>query len=86
MAILFIDVLWFTRNQVVHNSYKINIKNILKQISFTVKNHMNAWDNISPSVDLWNPPPDGSLKANFDVAVRSKFSVTLAVVNDKIKK
>jgi hypothetical protein len=41
---------------------------------------IEAWESKSLQADLWIPPPDGSLKANFDVAVRSNFSVNSTVV------
>ncbi|GLT52862.1 hypothetical protein SLA2020_261760 [Shorea laevis] len=70
------DVIWFTRNQAVHNnSYKLDITSLLKQINITVKSHLQAWKNKLPTRSLWKPPPLGFLKANFDLAIRSKFSV-----------
>lgn len=83
-AIVVMDVIWFTRNQVVHNnSYKLDITSLLKQINITVKSHLQAWKNKSPTRSLWKPPPLGFLKANFDLAIRSKFSVASVVNSDE---
>ncbi|XP_059446389.1 uncharacterized protein LOC132177930 [Corylus avellana] len=52
-------------------------------ISSSLEHHLSAWrDSTSPSI--WVPPSFGWLKGNFDfdVAVRSSFSVAAGVISD----
>lgn len=78
------DLIWFTRNQVVHNSYNVDIPSLLKQIKLTVKSHVQAWENVAPVHNIWKATPTCFLKANFDVSIRKSFFVISTFIsNDK---
>jgi hypothetical protein len=46
-----------------------------------VKHHNLAWTDAKSS-SLWSPPLSGNIKANFDVAVKSEFSIAAMVLSD----
>ncbi|GLT62172.1 hypothetical protein SLA2020_348290 [Shorea laevis] len=41
-AIITMDLIWFSRNQVVHNSQKLEVTSLLKQIKSALKAHEQA--------------------------------------------
>lgn len=77
------DMIWYARNQVIHNSYQVDVLTLLKQIRMTLKTHKQALEKVLPVQNMWRPPPSGFLKANFNVAVRPKFSVASEVISDE---
>lgn len=46
-AAVAMDQIWFTRNQMVHNSIQVDMHSLLKQIKLVVNNHKQAWDRES---------------------------------------
>ena len=44
--------------------------------------HLQAWKASSFGQSIWQPPPIGFMKINFDVAINSYFSVTAAVLSN----
>jgi hypothetical protein len=80
-AVLAMDLIWFSRNKLIHEAVTPVPDKIQLQLSSLVSRHVSAWkDAALPS--LWIPPLPGSFKANFDVAVRDSFSVAAAVISD----
>lgn len=66
----------------IHEGTKIDIASLLKQVNITFKNHVNAWENSYLNSDVWSPSPEGFLRANFDVAIQSNYSVSAVVASD----
>lgn len=76
-------MIWYTKIQVVHNSYQVDVSTLLKQIRMTLKTHKANLGESSSYVEttsLW------FLKVNFNVAVKPKFSITSAVIGDEYGK
>ncbi|GLT71131.1 hypothetical protein SLA2020_431720 [Shorea laevis] len=76
------DHIWQARNNFVHKGTLPDPHTALKLISLTVKNHSLAWQSSRGSTEDWIPPPQGSLKANFDVAIKPLFAVAAAILRD----
>jgi hypothetical protein len=81
LAAVVMDHIWFSRNQIIHTAQQPEIDKSIKQIFTSYRAHLSAWHS-SISISAWSPPPVGSMKANFDVAVRKDFSVAAAVLSD----
>jgi hypothetical protein len=63
----------------IHEAIQPDPVKAIKQVSSLLDFHVSAWQAAAlPS--LWSPPPHGSIKANFDVAVRGDFAVAAAVL------
>jgi hypothetical protein len=76
-----IDHIWYVRNQLVHNEVHPVLAKSLQHILIAMKHHNLAWADAKSS-SLWSPPLPGNIKANFDVAVKSDFSVAAMVLSD----
>jgi hypothetical protein len=79
-AVIVLDQIWFARNQLIQNNMVLVISNTLKTNANVVRTHLTAWKSSPFGLSIWQPPPPGSLKINFDVAVKNSFSVLAAVV------
>ncbi|GLT55504.1 hypothetical protein SLA2020_286190 [Shorea laevis] len=79
-AAIIMDHIWFVRNQLVHNLVYLVLSKSLQQIALKLKAYKLTW-NDSKATTLWNLPPPGTVKANFDVAVKSDFSVAAMVLS-----
>jgi hypothetical protein len=67
-------------NKLIHDGIQPSSEKVIKQISYTLGLHCEAWsDSILPS--LWTPPFVGCIKGNFDVTIHGNFVVTL--ISDK---
>jgi hypothetical protein len=65
-ASLTLDFIWMARNKLIHNGIQPCLAKAIKQISYTLGLHCQAWsDSILPSI--WTPPFAGCIKGNFDV-------------------
>jgi hypothetical protein len=80
-AAITLDHIWFSRNQLVHQSLIPSPSRFLIQIASTMANHCKAWTDSTLS-SIWFPPLLGTTKANFDVALSSNFVVATMVVSD----
>jgi hypothetical protein len=69
------------RNQLVHNEIHLALAKSLQQFLIVVKHHNLAWADAKFS-SLWSPPLPGTIKANFNVVVKSDFSVAAMVLSD----
>jgi hypothetical protein len=47
------DLIWYTRNQVVHNSLNEDILYHLKHIKFSIKSNDQAWENVALEGNIW---------------------------------
>lgn len=81
-AIVF-DVLWHTRNLVVHEDARADIGTIVESIRRRFAEHSGAWNEVDRAVSSsWQPPLSGWLKVNMDVAIRSSESYIAISVRD----
>jgi hypothetical protein len=80
-AAVVMDHIWVSRNQIIHKAQQPVISNSVKQVSITFRAHQSAWQ-ASTSISYWAPPPIGSIKANFDLAIRQNFAVAAVVLSD----
>jgi hypothetical protein len=55
---------------------------VAKKIRSSTIHHLHTWKSGSALAEEWIPPPPGSLKANFDVAVQPDFAVAAATLRD----
>jgi hypothetical protein len=54
----------------------------LKIIKTITWHHLSAWQLGESDTAEWMPPPFGSFKVNFDVAIRPTFAVAAATLGD----
>jgi hypothetical protein len=81
-ASLTLDFILMARNKLIHDGIQSSPAKAIKQISYTLGLHCQAWsDSILPSI--WTPPFAGCIKGNFDVAVHGDFAVAVAVISDE---
>jgi hypothetical protein len=80
-ASITMDLIWFSRNRLIHDAVIPSPSKVLHQILFTLDKHILAWNDRS-SHSLWFPPLLGSFKGNFDVAIRGSFSIAAATIFD----
>lgn len=79
-----IDQIWFDHNWLIHKNVIPVISTNLETISNVIQNHLQAWKSSSFGQSIWQPPPIGSLKLNFDVATKEDFAIAAAILsNDK---
>ena len=72
------DLIWLSKNKLIH---KATHPEPAIEMHFTLGFHPLAWHNVSlPS--LWLPPRVGSIKENFDVAIKSNVALAAAVLSD----
>jgi hypothetical protein len=70
------DLLWFSKNKVVHKGVIPDIKVLANSISRTTLDHAIAWKSSSLiAQEFWSPFLVGSFKVNFDTAIQKQFSV-----------
>jgi hypothetical protein len=80
-AVLTLDLIWLSRNKLIHEATQPDPYKVSQQLHATLGFHLLAWKNASfPS--LWLPPCVGSVKGNFDVAIRGNFVVAVAMLSD----
>jgi hypothetical protein len=77
---VFCDLMWFYRNQAVHNGILPEVSKLAAHINHVSLEHLAAWTSkLSPLRELWSPPPPDFFKINFDTAIRDDFSSQAAV-------
>lgn len=82
-AAVLCDLLWWSRNEAVHDGIILDILVLTNSTKKTVLEHYNAWTSCSQPVNTkWAPPAVGSYKINFDSAIRESFSAQAAVCRD----
>ncbi|KAE8037548.1 hypothetical protein FH972_010129 [Carpinus fangiana] len=83
-ALVIMDTIWLARNKLIHKRLVLNPVFCLKSISSMVRAHLKALLDSSSVPEAWDRSPQGLLKANFDVVIRSMFSVAAVVLSDHI--
>jgi hypothetical protein len=78
---LVLDVIWFSRNKLIHEAIQPDVPKIMQQLKITHNYHILAWQASTLS-SFWSPPQQGCVKGNFDVVVRGNFVVAAAVLSD----
>lgn len=78
------DLLWWSRNQIVHNEAVLDILSLVARKSKVSEDHLAAWARRGEITEIacWSPPSLGQIKVNFDVALRAGFFVGAAVLHD----
>jgi hypothetical protein len=80
-ALITMDYIWMARNCLIHGGAYPDPHVCHKAIIGSIQKHSKAWADSQSSPLQWSPPPHGSFKVNFDVAVRPNFSVASAVLS-----
>lgn len=81
-AILF-DVMWFARNQSVHEGIIPIPADLVSNLKRRLMEHRAAWREHDIIQNLvWHPPEEGFLKFNCDVAVRGHMSFLASFTRD----
>jgi hypothetical protein len=80
-ASLTLDIIWFSRNKLVHDDHQLVPAKLIIQRSSILGIHLEAW-NASSIPSLWTPLGVDGIKGNFDVAVRDSFAIAVAVISD----
>lgn len=82
-AAILIDYAWFSRHLVIHHGTEIDIMHIHETIRKLFEEYQHSWsEKLEVTSTSWVPPPNGSWKINFDVAIRDSFSIGAAVCRD----
>jgi hypothetical protein len=69
-ALVIMDKIWHTRNKLIFEDIIPVPQTLLKSIRLATSLHLRAWSHGNAELSLWVPPPVGSFKVNFDVAIR----------------
>lgn len=74
------DVIWFSRNQLLHHGKQDDIATLIKQIHRLYVDYSQVWIPSDPPQPLaWIPPLGNVLEVNFDAAIRHDYSMLAAV-------
>jgi exonuclease III len=80
-AVLTMDLIWLSRNKLLHEALQPDPYKISQQLHTSLDSHLLVCRKAAlPS--LWLPPCVGSVKGNFDVAIKGNFAVAAAVLSD----
>ncbi|KAB1219818.1 hypothetical protein CJ030_MR3G009460 [Morella rubra] len=72
---ILMDVIWCSRNQVVHNGKRDDVGTVIRRIHRLYVKHSKAWIVAAPvEIIAWQPPRGSGWKINFDVAIRPDCS------------
>lgn len=66
----------------IHESIQPEPLAILKIIKTSTWHHLSTWQHGESDSAEWMPPPFGTFKVNFDVAIRPTFVVIAATLRD----
>jgi hypothetical protein len=76
-----LNLIWLSRNKVIHEAIQLNPAKVFQQLQFTLDSHYSAWQAIA-LLSLWTLPCYGFLKSNFDVTIRDNFALTTADISN----
>lgn len=85
-TLVLMDNIWLACNKLLFETAQPVPSTLLKRIKTLITHHMEAWCLRHPIFSLWLPPPLGTFKVNFDVAVRSSFAVAAATLTNHLRK
>jgi hypothetical protein len=86
-AVVFCDLMWFSRNQAVHKGIIPDVSKLAANTNQVSLDHLAAWTSKpSPIRELWSPSSPESFKVNFDTATRDEFSTQAAVCRNSTGK
>lgn len=72
VVVITLDALWLFRNKIVHGEKKPEIIEVVRSIKRRYEAHKVVCEmNDSVQLITYQPPKNGVLKINFDVAVKS---------------
>lgn len=77
-------IIWWTQNQMVHQGATLEMGKLLSMIHGRCGERLHAWAQKEelPCNIRWSPPLPGTVKMNFDVAIREEFAMGAAVIRD----
>lgn len=78
-ALVLMNHVWLARNKLIFDNIQLVPFVLLKLIHLSSCQHLYAWQTGKPKLFVWVPPPMGSYKVNFDVAIRSPFAVAVVL-------
>jgi hypothetical protein len=79
-VVVLCDMLWFSKNQAIHNGVIPDVSMLAANINRISLEHYTTWTTISNLVrELWSPSSTDIFKVNFDAAIRELFSVKAAI-------
>ncbi|GLT60899.1 hypothetical protein SLA2020_336400 [Shorea laevis] len=81
-ALITMDHIWMARNSFIHGGLNPDPNACSFAIRGSLLKHLKAWADAGSPSPPWSPPPLGSLKVNFDVAVRPLYSVAAAGISN----
>ncbi|KAB1223978.1 Glutamate receptor 2.9 [Morella rubra] len=84
-AAILMDVIWFSRNQVMRGGRRDDFGTIIRRIHRLYVEHSKAWSAFVPIWSIrWSPPCGNGWKINFDVAIWSHCSMIAAVCRNHV--
>jgi hypothetical protein len=82
-VVLTLDIIWLSKNKLIHEALQPDPYKVSHQLLASLDSHLLAKSKASlPS--LWIPPCFGSVKGNFNVAIKDNFAVATAVFSDSL--
>ena len=79
-AVVHCDIIWFSRNQAIHEGILPNALKLAENIKRVIMEHFTAWSS-KQKLDkkTWSKPPPDCYKINFDAVSSEDFSTQVAV-------
>lgn len=82
-AALIMDVVWFSRNQTIHEGKELVISELQRSVSSCFLKHSMAWVlQSSRPASFWVPPEPNQMKINFNVVIRHSGSYIVVSCRD----
>lgn len=73
-VVIIVDSIWTVQNKLIHGEQSKDIFMVICSMENHYVAHKIAWDSEDHSAIIqWNPPSAGSIKINFDIAVKHNF-------------
>lgn len=82
-AAVTMDLLWFTRNQKVHDGTPLDPCKSVTLIQKCHRDHLAAWaKKAGLALNIWQAPCRGFVKINSDAAIRNSFVALACICRD----